>query len=297
MSETLNTSLSTGIALSPTSTYQSPFTIDVDGTIDTGGVYGVASTDLATLINDGAITASVYGVSFIAGGYVSNSSAATIESAYTGVVVQGATGTVINTGGITGGTGQNSQYPNDGIYLGDGGIVTNAGTASQITGQAAGVRINYYNGTPRVQNQGTITGTGTYGVFLPGGGYVTNSTSATIVGLVGLQVNNYGTVLNAGTIEGTSVSGSSFFNIYGLRLSAGTITNSAGGVIESVYQAINLGNGSIYNAGTITGSTALELGGQVTVSNAASGVIEGAIGGFGTLTLPPPPMSPASGSN
>ncbi|SHL99443.1 Uncharacterized conserved protein, contains a C-terminal beta-barrel porin domain [Bradyrhizobium lablabi] len=176
-------------------------------------------------------------------------------------------GTVTNAGSITG-------TNNFGIYLQGGGIVTNR-AGGVIRGWYGGVY--FYRGplgADTVTNAGTITATNpnSIGVFLGGGGSVTNQAGGVINGgNVGVSVvGNGATVTNAGTITGG--------NQIGVVLGSGTVTNQAGGVISANYRGVVItGRGTVTNAGSITGTNNfgiyLQSGGSVT--NQAGGVIRG----------------------
>ncbi len=228
----------------------------------------------ATITNSGIITGAGHGISTA---YFYNSATQTLEARAIGLVVE-------NSGTIAG-------ESNDGVRLIGGGRVTNSGT---ITGAGApgadGVSMFAYQGQA-LQNyaalvvnaaDGTISGQ-RFGIILSGGGEVENAGSITgrdggllIQGtasnsgdLSGLTAR----VVNSGTITGTRSDGIDGYGVgFGSDLSAATLENS--GTISSAA-----------GAGVFHGTL-----GDVTITNAAGGTIEGGkIGvhasGDGSLTL------------
>jgi hypothetical protein len=138
----------------------------VTSTVDPGN--GIYATGI-TITNTGAITTSgnysygapngIYGASNVPGISINNSG--TINSAN-----------------------------NYGVYLKDGGAVTNSGTASYIYGGDGGVRI--FGGSGTVMNQGTIFGRADYGIYLASGGTVINAgTISSNAYAVNLKSNAY----------------------------------------------------------------------------------------------------------
>jgi hypothetical protein len=94
---------------------------------------------------------------------VNNLTNGIITGGWNGVEIDGAIGSVVNAGSITGTTGI-------GVYLSDGGSVDNL-TSGIITGGSYGVQIT---------NAGSIIGTNGYGVYLGDGGSVDNLTNGII---------------------------------------------------------------------------------------------------------------------
>jgi len=135
-----------------------------------GGAYGISLESGGTVTNYGtvqavgSVTGSVFGGIHLAGGTVingaSSSTAASVLGYAHGIVVFDGIGTITNFGKIA----ATEVKLGDGIYLQDGGIVTNVGTISgnigiYITG----------NSNATVTNSGTITGTGGIAVSFAGG--------------------------------------------------------------------------------------------------------------------------------
>jgi hypothetical protein len=202
--------------------------------------------------------------------------------------------TVVNRGQIVGST-SGLTGPSAGVYLQDGGTVTNSGVSDSISAYRVGVRFANVGGV--VANTGTIAGTDSfqsYGVVLSAGGSVTNTGArALIEAYEGVVIGGAaGAVTNSGQIKGMNNASIGVFLAKG-----GTVINSAGGVISATKAGLETYSGAISNAGTIeaTGlfNTSLgvyfAVGGSLTNSGSGA-LIEGAStalyfkGGAGTLT-------------
>ena len=249
------------------------------------GVY-LESVGSVTNAASASVAGSYIGVDLAAGGSVVNATSASITSGYRGVAILGGAGTVINHGSIVGtGTGGAGVAPSgEGIYLGFGGSVTNAASAS-IAGGYIGVKTG---GAGTVVNAGTIAGTSLYsygyGVALAGG-FVTNAASASITGGQGGVViaGAAGSVVNDGGIVGTGTASD------GIRLLSGSVTNAASASIAGGYRGIVIygGAGTVVNGGSIAGNASaapgagvvLGVGGSVT--NQSTGIISGNGGIYG----------------
>ena len=196
-----------------------------------GLVYGVAAiTGAGTVTNAGSIgnndPAFGAGVALESGGSVTNTTSGaavgTITGSLNGVTIGGTPGIVFNAGVIEGtGTGLlNATYgssgqvesflPGGGVYLSDGGSVTNA-SGAVISDLVYGVLVTGGIGT--VVNAGSIASTGAKtgaGVKLAAGGTLSNAATGVITGnWIGVQVgavasaaSNPSTIINQGTITG-----------------------------------------------------------------------------------------------
>ncbi len=225
-----------------------------------GGEDGVKINGLVgTVTNSGSIVATVDdGVGLFNGGDVKNLAGGSIKSgpgfapdfSAAGVFIDGASGTVENSGSIEG--------TKNGALLTFGGSVTNSSGASISGGVTAGVFFGARAGgeAGTLDNAGSISGGGT-GADLEAGGLVTNAAGGLISGTgFGVFVGGAaGTVVNAGTLAGGA---------YALKFAGGG-TNTL--VVEP---------GAVF-AGAVGGSTAA---GASNTLELAPGV--GSIGGIGT---------------
>jgi Tryptophan-rich Synechocystis species C-terminal domain len=237
-----------------------------------GSGAGVYITGAAgTVTNNSTISGVAYGVGLGHGGLVTNTSS--ITGGEDGVIVQGAIGTIANTGNIT-------ATVDDGVALFAGGSVTNASGAS-ISGQGTlGAGVFITGGVGTVTNAGSISGPNHHGVLIAGGGSLSNAASGSISALgVGVFFEtNPGTVTNAGFITGTGTDGTGVYLENG-----GSATNtSTGTIIGHKFGAFLEGAATtLANYGSISGATydgvVLGLGGSVT--NAAGASISGLTGG------------------
>ena len=238
----------------------------------------------------------------------------TIEGGKYGVEISGGSGTVINSGTITG-------TDKDGVRLKDGGIVVNKtsqqhgnnsgndnDTASAyngnnvptISGGEYGVEIS--DGTGTVINSGTIIGTNKDGVRLKDdGGIVVNQTSqrhgnnsgygdattsgydgnnqATITGgEYGVEISGgLGYVTNSGSITGNTNDG--------VRLrDGGSVVNQRHGTISGGNNGVEInggeGNNIVINNGDISG-VPINIPAPESVGSSAGSIIQGSIGGNG----------------
>ena len=173
----------------------------------------------------------------------------------TGIYINSGLGTVTNFGAIK----STSTSSGNGVVLDDGGSVTNFGT---------------------IQN----TDTSDAGVYLRGGGSVTNSKTGASVGLISGANNGVsfrggvGTVTNSGSIKSATNNG-----VY--LTGGGSVTNGTGGLIagklNGIYNrgvAITVANsGSIETTGTADG---IYLRGGGSITNNAGATIAGSAAGI-----------------
>jgi hypothetical protein len=228
----------------------------ISGTTDGVEVGHATGTvlNLGTIVAEG--TNSV-GLWLLAGGSISNresgSTGGLVEGNFSGVEIQGATGTVVNFGSIESSSGW-------GAYFAAGGMISNYGVISTTSTAHAGV--SFHNTAGAVTNNGTIESTGNEGVYFQTGGNVMNQSEGLISGgQNGVEVlGGAGTVVNGGTIASaaTGTSGEAIYlgdggviTNYGMIAGAhpptpsGTTTLFGGVIITHAEQAI------INNFGTI----------------------------------------------
>ncbi len=189
VTNTLSTSLSTAITISPTGSDQSPFTITSTGTINpvavtslsgngTNGVSDPAGTTSGiTLVNQGVIYGGTHNGTYGYGG--------------AGVFLQGVNA-FSNSGTIIGGNGGNGNSLNGGgagVYLEGAGNFSNQGVIVGGTSPDLGGKGLALYGSGTFTNHGTLGG---------GGGSGDNGSGAFLVG---------GELINAGLIEGGNTGG------------------------------------------------------------------------------------------
>ncbi len=227
-----------------------------------------------TVVNDGLISASGYGV--FAASSVYNQAVGTIAGGHGGVNL--VSGSMVNAGMIEAG----GTY-GIGVVLESDGAVTN-NSSGTIT--ASGLGINMSAGAGTLVNDGLITATD-YGVARAT--LVTNQSGGTITGgKRGLNLSA-GSVENAGSIGGTGT------NSTGILLqSGGSVSNASSGVITGTDFGVNIsgGAGTVENAGLISGSIdAVSFGGnyanRLIVGPGAVfvGTVDGGAGSTSTLEL------------
>ena len=232
MPTTINSSTTIGLSIS--AALQNPVTITSLGTIDTTttglrgifGSYGI----FATITNDGFITSPTYGIDLTSGGRVTNGStanaAARILGANYGIRFQvNGSGTLKNFGTVA----STSLTTGTGVRAINKAVITNGAatsTAALISGYSSGVSVS--GAGSAVTNFGTITASGT------------QTTSST--GSVGVYLGNGGLVTNGSD--------------------AATVANISGGVVGV---EIDHAPGTIFNFGTIAGTTGIGRGVQLGV--------------------------------
>ena len=194
----------------------------------------------------------------------------TVQGASTGVDIDNATGTVDNSGTVTGTSAR-------GVQLSSGGMVTNR-SGALISGGRIGVLGESTIASVTVINDGQIDGNLGDGVSLQGGGSVANtgtistttSTSASVRIQNGTAATN--TVTNSGMLQAptTGFNSAVQFNSVG-----GSVDNQSGGSISGAGGVSIGGAGDVMNAGSITGvgSTAVSMTGGGMVTNSATGTI------------------------
>ncbi|WOF43572.1 autotransporter domain-containing protein [Sphingopyxis indica] len=242
-----------------------------DRTPDAGVTIGTASSSVT---NSGTISGAGAGITTV---YVFDEE--------TGALVGLAKGTEIDNSGTIAGES------NDGVRLIGGGSVTNSGTISG-TGAVAADGISMYGFADQASDDysasvtnaagGSIEGE-RFGIILSGGGDVDNA--GAITGTDG-GVFIQGTALDSGDRSGLTAS----------LANSGTITGTRADGLNGygVGFGSDLATASLDNSGTILSEAGAAVFhgtlGDVTIANAADGVMEGAThgiyaGGDGTLTL------------
>ncbi len=237
----------------------------------------------------------------------------------------GATGIYAST---TGGNGNVSIAP-AGTVAGATGINANAVGSGTVTvtvthnvtaGTSNGIITSAVNGITHVNVNGATTtgvGSGHAGVNESasgsGGLFVTVASGATVTGGTtagGIKLSQTGTgsnsIGNTGTITGAGTSANPVISIATTSSGSTTITNNAGGLIQStnttannkpadlaIYSSVTTGNDSIGNAGTLIGQIKLSnatnsltnTGTWSTRDNAGAGNVAAAFGTGGHNTL------------
>jgi autotransporter-associated beta strand protein len=309
------TGTSIGIDVGDNNTINNFGTITTAGNGAIGDVWGINAGGNLTVVNSGTIGRldipdnlfDSAGINSGDGLSVTNKAGATIQ----GVVgIQGVgTGTVVNSGlitGLTGGGGEGIDFAANNTSMVT--VTNNAG--GTITGDAFGINANsavvYNYGTisaPTSGNSGTGLNANTLVLtnystgLITGDGFgvsgsqtpnltITNFGTISATGLFGIGVQgNVVNITNSGTISAASGGG----GFEAVSMTSGSVTNNAGGLITSDAIAIMAsGNTSIFNAGTITGSggtAILFFSGGNTLTLAPGSVINGTAQGFGADTF------------
>jgi hypothetical protein len=265
-------------------------------------------TNFGTILGGAISKTFTAGIELLDGGRVTNGSPQDTEALIRGnraVVIGGAAvGTVINFGTIYG------YAVGVGVYLGDGGVLTNGSTidTKALIFGGNGVLASS-KAAATIRNFGTIEDDGIAGhqagVNLKAGGSVTNGsaadTAATIAGdYAGVGVTTAaGTVTNFGFIEsvsnGTQSSAGVYLTAGGLVTNGSTKDTGAGitgnvGVLTQVAAATVINDGYVGGAGTMGVGVDLEAGGLVTngsmkdTSARINGTVGAKINGTGVLT-------------
>lgn len=239
------------------------------------------------------LQAPVSTLSISASGYVEGAGVATHNGATSAY-------TVVNDGRIV------AASQATGVYLGDGGAVTN-GSASGTSALVSGYRgVEIQNAAGTVANFGTIVGTARSAVFLAYGGMVTNGSASDITSAIrgsnGVVIDyslaeRLGTVVNFGAISGAATASGQA----GVYLGPGYGNGGFGAVANgsSADQTASIagysgvvveGNASIVNFGSIIGLGG--RGGSGVYVRSSGEVVNGALGqtralirGFTGVTL------------
>ncbi len=247
------------------------------------GIYG--SNTLLTVTNAGTIAGSGtagMGVYLKVGGTLTNQTGGTILG-YEAVLIKRNTNTaaaVVNAGSIGG--------ARRGVDLASAGTITNLATGT-ITSSGLGLSgtntdaavLSGQSGGVTLLNAGRIAANTTTGdgVNLASYDSVTNQTSGTISGYVGVRIAGYGTLVNAGNITGHGYG-------YAIRMTArsASVVNQAGGTISGEV-AVGLGqNATLVNAGNIVSSDTLygfgihDNANGAVITNQSGGLVSGGDG-------------------
>ncbi len=238
----------------------------------------------ATVTNFGAIVgvgtgAADFGVRLGAGGSLTSGAAthtgALIEG-YSGVLILGGAGTVVNFGTIE---GDGVAAGEAGLFLAAGGSVTNGGggdRAALIEG-AGGVGLG---AAGTVMNFGTVVGANRYGVQLFAGGQLVNGSlnnaAALIEGHTGLILAGPATAVNFGAVTGTGDFGGA-----GASLAGGvSLTNGAAGHARATITGY-VGVSATGTADTVTNFGAIAgTGGTAVAFSKSSDVLVVEAGAF-----------------
>ena len=194
------------------------------------------------------------GVLFSYGGSLDN---AGLVSGEEGVMVVSGAVTIANSGTI-----RDTETAGLGLHLGGGGSLFNSGL---IDGT-----VYIPNAAADIVNRGTIlssTGTSSAGIYMTGGGSVSNDKSGTITGnYLGVSANKAAlTVKNSGYIGGETSGGGVGLYASGAVTNAGTISGTA---THAIYIS---GGGTVANTGLVEGAAGIDVtGGVGTITDSGS---------------------------
>lgn len=244
--------MSTQLCAIPSTVTTTVSTANTGSSCDLGFRESLVVTSAGSVVSSGAPAVTANEQS----GSINNSGL--IQSATDGIRLstQGMTtsGTIVNSGTITGGTGSAGI----GVTVG-GGLtsITNSGTISGTTG----IRVNTVGSLTSITNSGTISGT-TSALSLPtsGNGVIVTNTG-TITGRIDLGVQTLELNGTAGDVQGVinSFSGGqvdvngTYNRTSGNAINAAGVTIMAGGVLNFAESASvnNSISGTMTNAGTL----------------------------------------------
>ncbi|GAB0113051.1 Hint domain-containing protein [Acidisoma sp. C75] len=278
MSETISNSITQGTTLT-----SNPVLITSTGSVivsnaDAITAPGTTAPSGWTITNQGTVVASGAthnGINLSGGGSITNSG--TISGYLNGINVAGGIATVTNTGTIDSSptkiVANTPNYKYDGIFLANGGLVTN--TSGTIYGGISGVDISGGSGT--VNNTGLIDTTTLQGngVGLEKGGTVINAGSNGIYGdFSGVSIyGGPGVITNSAMISAVGLSGDGAYLGGG-----GSVTNLVHGSITGTYEGVVGGSSAaltVTNSGYIYGyDVGADLQGGGMITNLAGGKIE-----------------------
>jgi hypothetical protein len=250
---TITQSTTAGIVLTSPA-YTDP--VIIDASVDISNASGAAiyaRTENWSLQNYGTISGTV-GIKLDAGGSVTNVAGGIISGLEIGVDIEGAAGTVINSGTIFAGNTVTEPQTGPGINLSRGGEIINKTTTSVIYGEGNTIYIS--GGRGIVTNYGTIYNKIGDGIYMNAGGLIVNKTTSSLLetfnGVIRVD-SGEGSVINYGTIRSTSIANSG--DGFGISLDGGGRVENIGtdALIKAYYTgaAIGGGLGTIFNTGTI----------------------------------------------
>ncbi|WP_158934279.1 autotransporter outer membrane beta-barrel domain-containing protein [Burkholderia sp. S171] len=274
--------------------------------ISSGQFYGILATGrtaaaVTNIFNDGNISGSSGAVALTYGGSVTQSATGTLSSSAPGIINNSGPITINNAGLIT-------SSASFGLYIRgtSTGTITNTGT---ISGAGAGV---FLQGTAAVTltNSGTITGTGGIAVnfstnnnqlILQTGsvlnGSVTSSGSNntlalqgngsagnTFSGLSTVSALGSGTWTLSGNVGTTAASAAALNVQNGTLIITGQVTNGGAGSGSSVSNGGTLQIGDGGAAGSVNGNVVTDSGGQLRFNRSDSVTYANVVSGSGGLT-------------
>ena len=278
MSKTISASYTHGVRLTLASENPVTFTSTASLKPNSGAyaLYGASNLSW-TITNTGVIS----------GGSIANGIQLGANSNYVGasVVTNQSGGTIAGRYGIR-------------IYNNAASSITNLAGASitAIQSTAASASAVYIYATSTVTNSGAITAptsnSNDRGVFLVNGGVVSNASTGTIAGGVGILVNGISTVINAGTISagGTTGTAVDFPDSGNNRLIVDPNAVFVGGVVggNGILELASVSNAGTVVAGSLTmtnftGFNAIDFDNQSKWTLAgSSSAMTGTISGFTT---------------